>query len=76
MHIAKPLRNYDGLADDHGGAQAGSQAKKQHAPALVAAKRLHGSVIDQLHGSPKPLLVIEIHPALAQIVRLAYQTGV
>src|SRR5438876_5490641 len=36
----------DNAIDDHGGAQAGAQAQKEHFPSLVAPQGLHGGIID------------------------------
>src|SRR5205807_6372202 len=67
---------------DHGRAQTRSQSEKKHAPFLVAAERLHGGVVDDLHRLAKGFTEIEFHPARSQIERLVdgtalnYRTGI
>jgi hypothetical protein len=62
--------------DDHGGAEAGSEAEKKHVAAFVAAEGLHGGVIDDFHGETKGFGKVEGHPAVAEIVGLAERTPV
>ena len=59
----------DDAVHDHRRSQAGSQAQEQHLPALVAAPRLHGSVIDQLHRPAEGSFKIEPDPTAPQVVR-------
>jgi hypothetical protein len=60
-------RRHDAL-DDHGRAKSRSQAQKQHFAALVAAQRLHGRVIDDLHGTTEGAREIEPDPAASKVV--------
>ena len=50
-----------------GGAEAGAEAEKQHAAAVVAAEGLHGRVVHDPHRLPEGLLVVEALPAATEV---------
>src|SRR5216683_85216 len=54
---------------DHRRTQTRSESQEEHLSAFVASQRLHGSVIDQLHGPAEGSFKIESGPTASQIVR-------
>src|SRR6266478_6757959 len=48
---------------NHGRTQTRTQTQKKHAPALVAAERLHGGIVDDFYRPAKGSLEVEVHPA-------------
>src|SRR5579872_1281050 len=69
------LHGLDQPIHDESGAKAGTQAEEQHPAALVAADGLHGCIVDHPDGHTEGLLEIELHPPLAEIVRLGGDTA-
>ena len=63
----RELERHDAAIVDERGAEAGAEAEEQHAPALVAAERLHGGVVQDLDGLAKRRGPVEVHPALAEV---------
>src|SRR5208282_431325 len=61
------LEGLENAVGDHGRTEAGAQAKKEHAAALVAAESLHGRVVDQLYRVAKGFAKIEADPAGAEV---------
>ena len=51
-------------------ADTGAEAEEEHAPAVVAAERLHGGVVDHADGLAERGCEVEAHPAVAEIARL------
>src|SRR5262249_61883941 len=54
--------------DDHGAAETGAEAEKQHFAAPVASQGLHGGVVHDLYGTTKSPGEIEFNPTASQIV--------
>src|SRR4030095_14623261 len=52
--------------------KTGPQAQEEHPAALVAPQRLHGRVVDDLHGAPEGGAIVEADPTLAEVVRLCH----
>ena len=51
---------FDAPALNGRSAEAGAEAEEEHAPAAVAAERLHHRVVHEVHRSPEGLRVVEI----------------
>src|SRR5258705_3252658 len=69
--FVEKMREFHGLkktVDDHGGAEAGAEAEEEHVAAFVAAKGLHGGIVDDFHREAKGFGEVERHPAAAKIV--------
>src|SRR5262245_12798082 len=66
-------RLYD-VVDDESRAQSGSQAEKEHLAALVAAQRLHRSIVHELDLTTEGLLIVEAGPARAEVTWLRNRT--
>src|SRR5262249_34443834 len=64
------LERNDNAFQDHGRAKARSQAEKEHRAAAIASQRLHGSIINDPHGTPEGGFEIETDPALCKVTRL------
>ena len=60
----------DDAIEDHAVAQPRAQAEEQHAPALIAAERLHRSVVDDPHRLAESACEVEPQPALPEVHRL------
>ena len=65
------LHRRDDAVEDHRRAEPGAEPEEEHAPALVAAERLHGRVVDDLRRLAEGRLEVEPDPALAEVDRLA-----
>src|SRR5229473_1430694 len=61
---------------DHRRPEARAKSQKQHAAALITAERLHGSVVQYLHGTAKGFAEVEFHPAAPQVMGLAKRVSV
>src|SRR5215831_16979724 len=66
----------DHAVDDERCAKAGAEPEKQHAPAAVAADRLHGCIVDQLHRPGELCGEVVADPALAEVVGLGGDAAV
>src|SRR6266699_1424237 len=55
---------------NHRRPQARAKSQKQHAAPFIAAERLHGGVIEYLHGTAKSLAEVESHPAGPRVMGL------
>src|SRR5258707_1221591 len=72
--FVEKMREFHGLkktVDDHGGAEAGAETEEEHVAAFVAAKGLHGGIVDDFHREAKGFGEVERHPAAAKIVGFA-----
>ena len=63
------------FADDHGRAKPRSKAQKQHLAAAVASQRLHGGIVDDLHGMAEFLCKIESNPSTSQVVWFGHRSA-
>ena len=68
--VAAPVRAGSRLSGDEGRADPCAQAEEEHAAALVAAQRLHGRVVDDLHRLAEGRREVEADPARAEVFRL------
>src|SRR5688572_26513891 len=66
----RQFQRYDPAIVDERGAEARTKAEEQHAAALVAAERLHGRVVEDLHRPAEGRGPVEADPAFAEIPRL------
>ncbi len=70
--LVRQMREFerDDLAfEDEGRTKAGADAEEQHFPTRVAAKRLHGRVVDEADGLWEGGLISKANPARSKIVR-------
>ena len=67
------FHRHDGAVHDQRGAQPGTQAQEQHGAAPVAAKCLHGGIVDDFHRTAEGLRVVELHPPLGEIVGFGHR---
>src|SRR5208337_1689069 len=65
------FHGFEDTVHNERGAQAGAQAEKQHAAAAVAAKCLHGGIVDDPDRTAESFLEIESDPAAAEVGRVA-----
>ena len=65
------LHGNDEPVDDQRRPEARSEPEEEHPPAVVAAERLHGRVVDELRRLAERGLEVESDPALAEVDRLA-----
>src|SRR5437588_304158 len=72
----RELQRCDHILDDESAAHTGAQPDKEHAPALVAAKCLHGGIVDELYRFAKLGLEIKINPARPEVFRLQHRLAV
>ena len=75
----RQVRDLQGLHDafqHERRAEAGAEAQEQHAPAAVAAERLHHRVVQDPHGPAKGAAVVEAGPAAADVLRLLQHPAV
>ena len=66
------LHRFNHTIDDHRCAETRTEAEKQHFSALIAAKCLHGGIVDDLDRAAERLLEVEIGPPASKIVRLGH----
>src|SRR5215467_11774882 len=62
------LHGFYDAVDYHGRSELRSKAQKEHLAALVASQRLHGGIVDDLHGMTEYLCKIEPDPSASQVV--------
>src|SRR5215831_6804236 len=74
-HVAD-FGRLDHSVDDEGCAKTGAEPEKQHAPAAVAADRLHGCIVDQLHRPGELCGEVVADPTLAEGVGLGGDAAV
>lgn len=61
------LHRYDFPFEHHGGAEAGAETEEEHASAVIAAERLHRSIVHHAHRVSERFCVVEAHPSAGQI---------
>src|SRR5262249_61535608 len=71
--MAQLHRLYD-VVDDECRAQPGSQAEKKHLAALVAAQRLHHSIVHEPARTIEGLLIVRAGPSRAEVTWLRNRT--
>jgi hypothetical protein len=72
----RQLHRLEMPVDDQGRAEARAEAEEEHAPALVAAERLHRRVVQDAHRLAEGLAEIESHPAPAEVPGLGDRLAV
>jgi len=62
--------------DDHRGPDSGAEAQKEHAAAVIASQRLHGSIIDNLNWTTEGPWRSQIRPARTKVVGFVERASV
>src|SRR5262245_44425874 len=70
------LHGLHDAVDNHGRAESGSEAQKEHLAALVAPQGLHGGVVDDLYRMTECCGEIESDPSASQVMWLGNRATV
>src|SRR5712691_1042476 len=68
----REVSEFEGLDDfinDERGSEPGSQAQEKRSTALVASQCLHGSIIDEFHGTLEGSLKVKADPSWPEVMR-------
>src|SRR6266436_590394 len=67
--MMRPCRRWAATRAERCSSEAGSEAQEERLSALVAGQRLHGRIIDELHGTPESALKVKAYPTRSQVMR-------